>query len=73
MKKKYFAYRGKYSGAYRIASAEDVPTVSALISEGWKRITLAEVKKLRRREVVAGDIAMAYIDINGALIILYII
>ena len=73
MKKKYFAYRGKYSGTYRIASAEDVQTVSALLSEGWTRTTLAEVRLLRKRETVADNIATAYIDTNGALIILYII
>lgn len=69
MKKKYFAYRGKYSGTYRIASAEDVPTVSALISEGWTRTNLAEVRLLRKRETVADNIATAYIDAYGSLVI----
>lgn len=63
MKKKYFLYRGKYSGTYRIASAEDVQTVSALLSEGWKRTTLAEARSLRK------CIAEAYIDVSGALVI----
>lgn len=66
MKKKYFAYRGKYSGTYRIASAEDVQTVSALLSEGWKRATLAEVRALRK----SGVVAAAYIDASGALVII---
>ena len=69
MKKKYFTYRGKYSGTYRIASAEDVQTVSALLSEGWTRTTLAEVRSLRRRQSVADKIAIAYIDASGALVI----
>ena len=66
--KKYFAYCGKYSGTYRIASAEDVQTVSALILEGWKRTTLAEVRSLRKCGVVADKIAIAYIN-DGVLII----
>lgn len=70
MKKKYFAYRGKYSGTYRIASAEDVQTVSALLLEGWKRTTLAEVRSLRKCGVVAGKTATAYIDASGALVII---
>lgn len=65
VKKKYFTYRGKYSGTYRIASAEDVQTVSALLSEGWKRTTLAEARSLRK----SGVIAAAYIDVSGALVI----
>lgn len=69
MKKKYFAYRGKYSGTYRIASAEDVQTVSALLLEGWKRTTLAEVRSLRKCGVVAGKNAAAYIDASGVLVI----
>lgn len=69
MKKKYFAYRGKYSGTYRIASAEDIQTVSALLSEGWTRSTLKEAKALRRRGCVAGRIATAYIDADGTLVI----
>ena len=67
--KKYFTYRGKYSGTYRIAAAEDVQTVSALLSEGWTRTTLAEVRSLRRRQSVADKIAIAYIDASGALVI----
>ena len=63
--KKYFAYRGKYSGTYRIASAEDAGTVSALLLEGWKRTTLAEVRSLRK----CGVVAVAYIDASGALVI----
>lgn len=69
MKKKYFAYRGKYSGTYRIASAEDVPTVSALLAEGWTRTTLAEVKALRRCKAVVNKNAMAYIDTDGTLVV----
>lgn len=69
MKKKYFAYRGKYSGTYRIASAEDVQTVIALLSEGWKRTTLAEVRSLHKCGVVAGKNAVAYIDASGTLVI----
>ena len=68
MKKKYFAYRGKYSGTYRIASAEDVQTVSALLAEGWKRTTLAEVRALRRHQSVTDKIAVAYIN-DGVLVI----
>jgi hypothetical protein len=69
MKKKYFKYRGKYSGTYRIASAEDVQTVSALLSEGWTRTTLAEVRPLRKCGAVAGNTATAYIYASGALVI----
>lgn len=69
MKKKYFIYRGKYSGTYRIASAEDVQTVSALLSEGWTRTTLSEVQSLCKSGVVAGKTATAYIDASGALLI----
>ncbi len=69
MKKKYFAYRGKYSGTYRIASAEDVQTVSALLSDGWTRTTLAEVRALRRHQSVADKNAIAYIDDDGSLVI----
>lgn len=64
MRKKYFIYRGKYSGTYRIASAEDVETVSALLSEGWTRTTLAEALSLCK------CIAEAYIDASGALVII---
>lgn len=69
MKKKYFAYRGKYSGTYRIASAEDVQTVSALLADGWTRTTLAEVRSLRGRQSVASKNAIAYIDADGTLVI----
>lgn len=71
MKRKYYVYRGKYSGTYRIASAEDADTVSALLSEGWELTTLSEVKALRKRErgSVAATIATAYIDAHGALVI----
>ena len=69
MKKKYFAYRGKYSGTYRMASAEDVQTVSALLSEGWRRTTLAEMRSLRKSGATAGKTATAYIDASGALVI----
>jgi hypothetical protein len=69
MKKKYFVYRGKYSGIYRIASAEDVQTVSALLSEGWTRTTLAEARELRRAHSVTYKTAKAYIDTEGALVI----
>lgn len=71
MKRKYYVYRGKYSGTYRIASAEDAETVSALLSEGWKQITLSEVRSLRKREhgSVVTTIATAYIDAHGALVI----
>ena len=71
--KRYFVYHGKYSNTYRIASAEDEPTVRALLSDGWEHITLAEIKKLRKRESVVEDIATAYIDINGALVVIYYI
>ena len=69
MKKKYFIYRGKYPGTYRIASAEDAQTASALLSEGWARTTLAEVRTLRKCSTVADKIAEAYIDASGALVI----
>lgn len=71
MKRKYYVYRGKYSGTYRIASAEDAETVSALLSEGWRQITLSEVRSLRKREhaTVASNNAIAYIDASGALVI----
>lgn len=69
--KKYFTYRGKYSGTYRIAAAEDAQTASALLSEGWTRTTLAEVRSLRRRECrsVITKTALAYIDADGKLVI----
>lgn len=69
MRKKYFLYHGKYSNTYRIASAEDVPTVSALLSEGWERTTLAEVKALRRCQAVVNNNSIAYIDAGGTLVI----
>ena len=69
MKKKYFIYRGKYSGTYRIASAEDAQTASALLSEGWTHTTLTEVRSLRRQESVTDKIAIAYIDADGKLLI----
>lgn len=68
MRKRYFLYHGKYSNTYRIASAEDVGTVCALLSEGWKRTTLAEARSLRKCGVVADKIAIAYIN-DGVLII----
>jgi hypothetical protein len=69
MKRKYFTYRGKYSGIYRIAAAEDVQTVSALLSEGWTRTTLAEISALRRAHSATYKTAKAYIDTKGALVI----
>lgn len=69
MKKKHFLYYGKYSDTYRIASAEDLPTVAALLSEGWERTTLKETKTLRRRGCVVAKIATAYIDSDGALVV----
>ena len=71
MKRKYFVYQGKYSNTYRIASAEDSATVGALLGEGWMRITLSEVRSLRRCEKgnVATEISTAYIDDDGALMI----
>lgn len=69
MKKKYFIYHGKYSNTYRIASAEDSQTASALLSEGWTHTTLAEVRSLRKRGSVAGKNAAAYMDEYGVLVI----
>ena len=69
MKKKYFIYRGKYSNTYRIATATDARSISALFSEGWTQTSLAEVRSLRKRGVVAGKNAVAYIDTSGALVI----
>lgn len=69
MRKKFFLYHGKYSGTYRIASAEDVQTVGALLTEGWVRTTLAEARTLRKCGVVADKIATAYIDTSGELVI----
>lgn len=69
MKKKYFIYHGKYSNTYRLATAEDGQTASALLSEGWTRTTLAEVRALRKRKAVVDKIAIAYIDAYGALVI----
>lgn len=71
MKKKHFIYHGKYSNTYRIATAEDAETISALLSEGWRQTTLAEVKALRKREhgFVTTKNAIAYIDVSGALVI----
>lgn len=67
--KKYFTYRGKYSGIHRIAAAEDMQTVSALLAEGWTRTTLAEVRVLRRAHSATYKTAKAYIDTEGALVI----
>ena len=69
MKKKYFIYHGKYSNTYRIATAEDAKAVSALLSEGWTRTTLAEVRSLRKRGSVAGKNAASYMDEYGVLVI----
>ena len=69
MKRKYFIYHGKYSNTYRIVTAEDTETVSALLSEGWKQTTLAEVRSLRKCGIVATKNAVAYIDKGGALVI----
>ena len=67
--KKYYIYHGKYSNTYRIATAEDTETIIALLSEGWKQTTLAKVRDLRKRELVIAKTAIAYIDSNGALVI----
>ena len=69
MKKKFFVYHGKYSDTYRVATAEDLPTVAALLSDGWTRTTLKETKALRRRGCVVAKIATAYIDSGGALVV----
>lgn len=69
MKKKYFLYYGKYSDTYRIASAEDLPTVAALLSEGWTRTTRIEVRALRRSGCVVAKTATAYIDSDGSLVV----
>lgn len=71
MKKKYYIYYGKYSNTYRIATAEDEETISALLSEGWTQTTLAEVRSLRKRKrgFVATKNAVAYIDASGTLVI----
>lgn len=69
MKKKYFIYHGKYSNTYRIATAEDTQTISALLSEGWSQTTLAKVRAIRKRSVVAAKTSVAYIDADGALVI----
>ena len=69
MKKKYFIDHGKYSNTYRIATAEDVGTISALLSEGWTRITLAEIRDLRKSELVIAKTSAAYIDTFGSLVI----
>ena len=69
MKKKHFIYYGKYSNTYRIATATDTETVSALLSEGWTRTTLAGIRDLRKSGIVAGKNTEAYIDTFGALVI----
>lgn len=69
MKKKYFIYHGKYSNTYRIATAEDNETIRALLSEGWKRTTLAEIRELCKSKAVVDKIAIAYIDTYGTLVI----
>lgn len=68
--KRYFVYFGIYSNTYRIASAEDEPTARALLSDGWERITLADVKTLRRCEAVVYGIAEAFIGFDGTLYII---
>ena len=70
MKKKYFIYHGKYSNTYRIATAEDAETISALISEGWTQATLAEIRDLRKSELVIAKTSVAYIDSFGLLVII---
>ena len=67
--KKHFIYHGKYSNTYRIATAEDNETIRALLSEGWKKTTLAEIRELRKSELVIAKTSIAYIDSNGALVI----
>lgn len=67
--KKYFIYHGKYSNTYRIATAEDAQTVNALLSEGWKQTTLAEIRGLRKSELVIAKTSVAYIDAGGTLVI----
>lgn len=67
--KKHFIYHGKYSNTYRIATAKDAKTISALLSEGWKRTTLAEIRELRKSKAVVDKIAIAYIDAYGTLVI----
>ena len=69
MKKKYFIYHGKYSNTYRITSATDTETISALLSEGWTQTTLAGIKDLRKSGLVIAKSAVAYIDTGGALVI----
>ena len=69
MKKKYFIYHGKYSNTYRIATAEDAETISALLSEGWARATLAEIRELRKSRLVIAKNAVAFLDASGALVI----
>ena len=69
MRKKYFTYRGKYSGTYRIASAEDAQPIHALLSDGWTQTTLADVRDMRKRAAVVNGVASAYIDATGALVI----
>ena len=69
MNKKYFIYHGKYSNTYRIATAEDVRTISALLSEGWKQTTLAEIRDIRKSGLVIAKTSVAYIDAGGALVI----
>lgn len=67
--KKHFIYHGKYSNTYRIATAEDNETIRALLSEGWKKTTLAEIRELRKSELVIAKTSIAYIDSNGVLVI----
>ena len=69
MKKKYYIYYGKYSNTYRIATAEDAKAISALLSEGWTQATLAEIRSLRKSELVLAKNSVAYIDASGALVI----
>ncbi len=69
MKKRYFIYHGKYSNTYRIATAEDNETIRSLLSEGWKKTTLAEIRELRKSKAVVDKTAIAYIDVYGTLVI----
>ena len=69
MYKKYFLYHGKYSDTYRVATAEDLPTVAALLFEGWTRTSRPELRALRKSGCVVAKTATAYIDSDGALVV----
>ncbi|MGM9647126.1 MAG: hypothetical protein ACI3YH_03220 [Eubacteriales bacterium] len=47
--KKYFVNYSDFANAYRVASTDDAATASAMLAEGWERITIKEANDLCNR------------------------